>query len=191
MENSNFVIVAAMFAAFMVAYLFPKLKDELAPSSYPTDSQMAKSFGGGVALGVLSVLISILGVHLLGTSGDASPSRVLDLSYSQIIVVVLASPILEEFLIRGILTESLAWTSRQVKPWREHADVIAEVVAAIVFVSLHIPSSTNVVVTVITVGLLSALLGELRRRLGIISSILAHVGYNVVVAFSAIILTAL
>lgn len=190
--NSDLFLALFALTAFLVSYLFPRLRTELQPANYPVD-ETPRIVVIGALTGVLSVVMSLIVSVFHRSSG--TPLNAASISYHSIMLAVVATPIIEEFLIRGILTESVQWACEKVPDRFKKSDlgpvVFAEVFAAIVFVSLHVPGSTNLWITFLTVPVLAGVLGELRRRHGIIASILGHIAYNVVVAFSAIILTVL
>lgn len=174
--GQSLVIISLMLATFLSAYaFFPALKSELTPANYPSDRVLGRSALLGLAAASVAVIASV--VASAASTTTSAPGNIPSITYTQVMTVVIISPIIEELLVRGILTESVRFLCEKMRAGSKSA-VIAEVVAAVAFVSLHIPSSTNVVLTVFTVGILAVLLGELRRRHGVIASIVAHVVYN-------------
>lgn len=174
--GQSLVIISLMLATFLSAYaFFPALTSELTPANYPSDRVLGRSALLGLAAGFIAVIASLVASAMSPTT--TPPGNVPAPTYTQVMTVVIISPIIEELLVRGILTESVRFLCEKIGAGSRSA-VIAEVVAAVAFVSFHIPTSTNVILTVFTVGVLAVLLGELRRRHGVIASIVAHVVYN-------------
>ncbi len=188
--SSDAFLLVVFVTAFLVAFLFPRLRYELAPENYPTDGNtIPKVMADGAIVGAFSIIVSII-VSVFHAS-TSTPVNAADITYHSVMLTVIATPVIEELLIRGILTESVRTALEKFpKPvWRP--DMCAEAVSAVVFVGLHVSGSTNLWITFLTIPVLAVVLGEIRRRHGIIASILGHIAYNVVIAFTAIILTAL
>ncbi len=165
------VVVYAVVGALVVAQVRPPVRLRWVEGRPLTAVLFGAGIGGGLGLALLAIVSSASGhistdprVSLLVSEGDVTHIAVTAL------LTMVAAPLVEETLFRGLLVESLRHRGPRWAVW----------LSAIAFAAWHLnPAALRYY------ALMGALLGGIYLRRGLVSSMSAHAAFNGVLTIAA------
>jgi membrane protease YdiL (CAAX protease family) len=152
-----------LVAALLVRTLRTRLEWRFTPLS----ALLGGALGGGIALLVLGGDVSTTDPRLALLVSEATPAHVA----ATVLVAVVAAPLCEEVLFRGLMLESLAAVSRRIAVWA----------SGIAFAAWHLNSEAMVYYS-----LFGAVFGALYLRRGLACSMAAHAAFNGTLVVAAV-----